>query len=33
MWGDYHLRELALLVLREAQGAPYPTFFGGVPKA
>jgi hypothetical protein len=27
MWGDYHLLELALLVLREAQGAPYPKFF------
>lgn len=33
MWGDYHLRELALLVLREAQGGPYLTFFGGVPPA
>ncbi|MCD6339886.1 MAG: glycoside hydrolase family 88 protein [Verrucomicrobia bacterium] len=27
MWGDYHLRELALLILREAQRAPYLTFF------
>jgi hypothetical protein len=27
MWGDYHVRELALIVLREAQGAPYPKFF------
>ncbi|HEX2037024.1 MAG TPA: glycosyl hydrolase [Chloroflexota bacterium] len=27
MWGDYHARELALLLLREANGAPYPTFF------
>jgi hypothetical protein len=28
-WGDYHLREAALLVLRQAQGAaPYLTFFG-----
>ncbi len=27
MWGDYHLRELALLLLREARGQPYPTFF------
>jgi hypothetical protein len=27
MWGDYHLRELALLLLREALGQPYPTFF------
>ncbi len=30
MWGDYHLRELALLILREARGEVYPTFFGGV---
>jgi unsaturated chondroitin disaccharide hydrolase len=29
MWGDYHLRELALLILREARGEVYPTFFGG----
>ena len=27
MWGDYHLRELALLLLREARGEEYPTFF------
>ncbi len=27
MWGDYHARELALLLLREARGEPYPTFF------
>ncbi len=27
-WGDYHLRELALLVRRIADGAPYYTFFG-----
>jgi unsaturated chondroitin disaccharide hydrolase len=27
MWGDYHLRELALLVLREAEGGPYLRFF------
>lgn len=27
MWGDYHLRELALLLMREAIGAPYLTFF------
>src|SRR5438270_921547 len=27
MWGDYHLRELALLLLREARGEIYPTFF------
>jgi hypothetical protein len=27
MWGDYHARELALLLLREAKGDPYLTFF------
>jgi hypothetical protein len=27
MWGDYHARELALLLLREARGERYPTFF------
>jgi hypothetical protein len=27
MWGDYHARELALLIQREADGGPYPTFF------
>jgi hypothetical protein len=27
MWGDYHGRELALLILREAQRDPYPVFF------
>ena len=27
MWGDYHVRELALLLLREAQTEPYLTFF------
>jgi hypothetical protein len=26
-WGDYHLLELALMVRREAQGAPYHRFF------
>jgi hypothetical protein len=31
MWGDYHLRELALLIQREAKGQPYLTFFGCVP--
>jgi unsaturated chondroitin disaccharide hydrolase len=31
MWGDYHLRELALLIQREAKGEPYLTFFGCVP--
>jgi hypothetical protein len=27
MWSDYHARELALLILREARGEAYPTFF------
>ncbi len=27
MWGDYHARELALLILREARGEAYLTFF------
>lgn len=27
-WGDYHLREVALLVRRLARGEPYLTFFG-----
>ena len=27
MWGDYHARELALLLLREAEGKPAPHFF------
>jgi hypothetical protein len=27
MWGDYHIRELALLLLREARGESYLTFF------
>jgi unsaturated chondroitin disaccharide hydrolase len=27
MWGDYHARELALLILRMARGDPYYTFF------
>ncbi|MCD6024227.1 MAG: glycosyl hydrolase [Fibrobacteria bacterium] len=27
-WGDYHLREAALLVQRMAEGKPYYTFFG-----
>ncbi|MGD0538694.1 MAG: glycosyl hydrolase [Verrucomicrobiota bacterium] len=30
MWGDYHARELALVLLRAAQGGPYPTFFAPV---
>jgi hypothetical protein len=29
MWGDYHLREAALLVKRIAGDQPYYTFFGG----
>ena len=28
MWGDYHARELAVLLLREARCEAYPTFFG-----
>ncbi|MEW6238883.1 MAG: glycosyl hydrolase [Candidatus Omnitrophota bacterium] len=27
MWGDYHAMELAVLILREAKGEIYPTFF------
>jgi unsaturated chondroitin disaccharide hydrolase len=27
LWGDYHARELALLLLREARGHPYLAFF------
>ncbi len=27
MWGDYHARELALMIQREAKGEPYYTFF------
>ncbi len=27
MWGDYHARELGLLLLRMAEGKPYYTFF------
>jgi len=30
MWGDYHARELALLLLREAQSSNYLTFFAMV---
>jgi unsaturated chondroitin disaccharide hydrolase len=30
MWGDYHLRELALYIQRLAEDKPYYTFFGGV---
>lgn len=28
LWGDYHLREVALMVLRMAENRPYMTFFG-----
>jgi hypothetical protein len=28
MWGDYHLREAALLVKRMAENGPHYTFFG-----
>jgi hypothetical protein len=28
MWGDYHARELALMLHREAKNEPYYTFFG-----
>jgi unsaturated chondroitin disaccharide hydrolase len=31
MWGDYHLRELALYVQRLIDGKPYYTFFSGIP--
>ena len=27
MWGDYHARELALMILRLAKGEPYYDFF------
>ena len=27
MWGDYHLRELALMIRRMARSEPYYTFF------
>jgi unsaturated chondroitin disaccharide hydrolase len=27
MWGDYHARELGLMIQREAKGQPYYTFF------
>ena len=30
LWGDYHLREAALLVQRLADDATYPTFFGPI---
>jgi hypothetical protein len=28
MWGDYHARELGLMLLREAKGEPKYKFFG-----
>jgi unsaturated chondroitin disaccharide hydrolase len=28
MWGDYHMREIALYVQRLAERGPYITFFG-----
>lgn len=31
MWGDYHLREVALYVQRIVHNAPYLTFFGCLP--
>jgi unsaturated chondroitin disaccharide hydrolase len=33
MWGDYHARELALLLLRELRHEPYPTFFDNTARA
>jgi hypothetical protein len=29
MWGDYHLRELAVAIGRVAEGKPMPNFYGG----
>jgi hypothetical protein len=31
MWGDYHARELALLIAREARAEPYLAFFNAAP--
>jgi hypothetical protein len=31
LWGDYHAREAALLVQREIDGGPWPSFFGPAP--
>jgi hypothetical protein len=28
MWGDYHARELGVMILREANDEGYMTFFG-----
>jgi len=30
MWGDYHARELALIILRESRVEAYPTFFATI---
>jgi hypothetical protein len=30
MWGDYHVRELALYLQRVARDEPYLTFFNGI---
>jgi hypothetical protein len=30
IWGDYHLREAALLIQRELDGGPYPSFFASI---
>ena len=32
LWGDYHARELALLLWRAARGEAYPTFFDQPPR-
>jgi hypothetical protein len=32
MWGDYHIRELALTVQRLLENKPYYTFFGCLPR-
>ena len=32
MWGDYHAMELALMILREARGGKYVTYYGCLPK-
>ncbi|PWU10737.1 MAG: glycosyl hydrolase [Verrucomicrobia bacterium] len=32
MWGDYHARELGLMILREAKAMPYFCFFATTPK-
>jgi len=30
MWGDYHARELGILIMREARLEKYPTFFANL---